>query len=294
MLQLLLYLLRKGLAPEVPEQAPKDNAAYAERNQGTTATSDPVAGGLPPADIPPCSVGIVVALPIETGSLLDRLTGTVTVRGHGFKIHTGSLHGQGIAIVLAGAGRRAAQYATEALIAGHHPRWVFSAGFAGGLHSELKRGDILLPDKLIDASGRQLSVDLKIDQSGIGKDVHVGSLLTVDRVVTQPSEKLSLGQQHHALAVDMETYAVAQVCQQEKQPFIAIRVISDSVEDTLPRDIERLLRKPRLAQDVGAAAGGAIRRRASIKDLGKVLEQAVVSAERLAHFLEGMIKQLPK
>ena len=52
------------------------------------------------------------------------------------------LAGRRVTIVQAGAGRLAAARGTQALIRGHRPAWVISAGFAGALQPELRRGTL--------------------------------------------------------------------------------------------------------------------------------------------------------
>jgi adenosylhomocysteine nucleosidase len=86
---------------------------------------------------------------------------------------------------------------------------------------------------------------------------------------------------------------VAKVCQQEKQRFLAIRAITDTVEDEVPRDVERLLNRPTMVRKLGAAAGSIVRRPSAAKDLWKLRESSITAADRLAKFLAGVIDQLP-
>jgi adenosylhomocysteine nucleosidase len=102
-----------------------------------------------------------------------------------------------------------------------------------------------------------------------------------------------LGQQHEALAVDMESMAVADVCRQEQVRCLSIRVISDAVDQALPKDIDYLVTRKTLAGRIGAAAGAAVRRPSSIKDMWQLKEDALVASDRLAKFLAGIIGQLP-
>jgi adenosylhomocysteine nucleosidase len=90
----------------------------------------------------------------------------------------------------------------------------------------------------------------------------------------------------------METLAVARVCQAEKVRFLAIRAISDSVDQELPRDVDRLVKKKTLAGRLGAAAGAIVNRPSSIKDMWQLKEDALVASSRLATFLAGIVPQL--
>ena len=96
-----------------------------------------------------CRYGVVFALSIESGCLEDLLQRATATRGHGFRVRCGELDGRQVAIVQSGPGRERAAQATHALIDGHRPGVVISAGFAGALDATLRRGDIV-------AGGRRL------------------------------------------------------------------------------------------------------------------------------------------
>lgn len=242
-----------------------------------------------------CHVGLVFALGIEAGGLIDQLSGVIRIDGAGFVAREGGLEGKRLLVVEAGVGAEAAASAATALIQGHKPRWIISAGFAGGLDDRLQQGDILMANEIVDLDGQRLTIDLKFDPQSLEsmRHLHVGRLLTADRVVGDIEEKRVLGQQHGALAVDMESMAVADVCRQEQVRCLSIRVISDAVDHALPKDIDYLVKRKTLAGRIGAAAGAAVRRPSSIKDMWQLKEDALVASDRLAKFLVGIIGQLP-
>ena len=115
--------------------------------------------------------------------------------------------------------------------------------------------------------------------------MHRGPLLTADRVVRLPREKQSLFQRYGAMAVDMETFAVAEVCLRRNVPFSSVRVINDTADEALPRDVEHLLAQKTGAAQSGAALGAIWRRPASAKDMYQLRENALVASGRLAKFL---------
>lgn len=254
----------------------------------------PSTSELPAADLPPCHVAVVFATGWEATAFERRLAGAITVKGRDFAVRQGGMQGRGVVVVRSGAGRKAAERATELLITGHRPRWILSAGLAGGLQDEVKRGDIVMPNLLLGEEGQRLAVDFQMpaDELAANPQVHVGSLVTVDRVVARAVEKRELGARHSALAVDMETLAVAEVCRRQKQRFLAVRVISDPVDEELPVEVERLVMKKTLARQIGATAGTIFRRPSIVKDLWRFRETAMTCSERLAKFLEGIVKQL--
>ncbi len=121
-------------------------------------------------------------------------------------------------------------------------------------------------------------------------NLHRGRLLTFDRVVRLRAEKQQLGRQHDALAVDMESFAVAEVCRERAVDFLAVRAISDAVDDELPADIGKLLAQKSFAGQLGTALGSIFRRPAAVKDLFNLHQNALASSSRLAKFL-GMLVQ---
>ncbi|OHB84476.1 MAG: hypothetical protein A2V98_15340 [Planctomycetes bacterium RBG_16_64_12] len=73
---------------------------------------------------------------------------------------------------------------------------------------------------------------------------------------------------------------------------MAVRVISDAVDDELPRDVKRLIEQQTRAAKLGAVVGAVWNRPSSVKDLWKLREDALVASDRLAQFLASTIEQL--
>ncbi len=289
----LTHLLRSWLAGLARQKIQQTVVSAAEQHlhgsAGETASCDDV-------PLKPCDLGVVFALGIESGGLEDLLADVVAVEGHGFTAKRGTLEGHVVALAIAGTGREAAARATEAMITGHSPQWILSAGFAGGLQPELARNDMVMVDSVADTAGHQLALDLKIDRESLAKTphVHLGRLLTVDQIVRLPEKKRELGRQYDALAVDMETFAVAEVCRRRQVPFLAVRVISDTVDEQLPADLEKLMQPKSPATQLGAALGTVWRRPSSVKDLYRLRENALLASDHLAKFLAAMVAQLPR
>ncbi len=236
-----------------------------------------------------CQVGIVFALGAESGGTEDLLSATVTTKGDGFVARQGLLAERNVVVIRSGAGRTHAARATQALIRGHRPDWVISAGFAGGLTPAVRRGDIVMAGEILDISGRKLEIDLQAEQE---PGVHVGRMLTVDKIVRLPADKAALGQKHGAIAVDMESWAVGEVCRQDKVRFLAVRVISDAMNDELPEDLDNLIKPQSAAGRFGAVAGTLFRRPSSIKDMLRLQEDALVATDRMAKFLAELVPLL--
>jgi adenosylhomocysteine nucleosidase len=236
-------------------------------------------------------VGIVAALPIEAGNLIDALAQVRKYQSASIPVIEGESGGKIVAVAVGGAGRAAARRAAEVLITGHRPRWVISAGFAGALNPDLARNDLILPDEIIDREGGRYRVDQPAALAA-GLRHKTGRLLTLDEIVMRAHRKEELWRAHAADLVDMETSAVAAVCGEKQIRFAAIRVISDDARTDLPREVAALLVHG-ASYRVGAAMRALWRRPSSIKDFWTLYERALEAADLLARSIARCLGELP-
>jgi adenosylhomocysteine nucleosidase len=241
-----------------------------------------------------CEIAVLFALGVEAGGTVDLLQNAVSMRCPNFVEHAGELGGRRVALVETGTGRQAAAAAAEDVIALHRPGWIISAGFAGGLRAGLRHGHIVMVDVVLDTAQRQFSLGLHIGLEALKSSpaLHVGPLLTVDRLARTVAEKRQLSESCSALACDMETLAVVEICQREKVRCLAIRIITDTLEEEIPKEVERLLDQKSLAARLGAATGALLNRPSSLKDMWQLKEEALKASDRLGRFLVGVIGQL--
>lgn len=246
------------------------------------------------AETPACDIVAVFALGLEANALVDRMQGVVATPCASFVERVGVLDGHRLTLAESGVGAVAARQATEDVIALHHPAWIISAGFAGALHESSRRGHIVMADQIVDQHHHALTVPLHIDPRVVAanRTLHVGRLLSVDHVVLKADEKRRLAAAHQAIACDMETMAVAKVCQEHGVRFLSVRVISDLLDESLPVEIEHLIGQHTIAAKLGAATRAVFHRPGSVKDLWKLRELAGRCSEKLAQFLAGVILQL--
>jgi adenosylhomocysteine nucleosidase len=283
--------LLNEMAEEKMQQAVERAKHFVQSARGPRPGQDP-SGAADAA--PPPEVALVFALGLESGGLVDRASHVVTTECPAFVERIGMLDGRSVLIAESGVGRQAARQATEDLIKLHHPQWIVATGFAGALVPTLKYGDILMADSIVDCEHQTLDVGFRIAPQVVEATpaLRVGRLLTVDQLVRQCSEKEQLATEFGAVACDMETSAVAQVCRQQQVRFLSVRIISDGLDDHLPAEVEHMLDQQSLAGKLGAATRAIFQRPGSIKDMWKLQETARRASDRLANFLAGVIPQL--
>jgi len=240
----------------------------------------------------PAGLGVIFALAIEAGCFVDTLHQVRLTRGDGFIVRQGRHGNREIVLVESGPGGYRAANAAQALIDAYRPRLVVSAGFAGGLDARVRRHDLVVGTSLLNVPAGEITLDPAVRMPWLDEvpNIHRGRLLTFDRVVRLREEKQQLGRRHDALAVDMESFAVAEVCRRWAVDCVAIRAISDAVDDELPCDIGNLLAQRSFAGQLGAAMGSIFRRPAAVKDLFNLHQNALAASNRLASFL-GMLIQ---
>ena len=162
----------------------------------------------------------------------------------GCVVSKGRLGGAPVVLVQSGIGRARAQAAAEMVFNQVEPKGVVSMGFAGGTTPELRGGDLLIAtdvhsfDPDVVASPPWYSCDAGLIDAARSAaqgrlPVHVGGLLTSSTVVG-PEAKRDLGHRFPVLAVDMESYWVAEAAAKHGAPFLAVRGTSDEVLDHVP------------------------------------------------------------
>jgi len=175
--------------------------------------------------------GFVVALRAEGGSL-----GPGGPRPDGLlELVDGSLlavTGMGAGAAADGARRLAAAGCTA----------LVSFGMAGGLDPALAAGTVLLPAQVRDAAGRMFQsseswrsqVAQRLARAGL--PVMDARLLSVAAPLAGVADK-ARAFARDATAVDMESFAVAEAAAGAGLAFLAVRVITDTARDELPRSV---------------------------------------------------------
>jgi len=234
-----------------------------------------------------CSVGIVFAVAIEADAFERSAVDRVETRAAGLTVHEGTVHGARVAWCVGGIGAARADRAARRLLAGHRPRLLVTAGFAGGLDPALTRGTAVRPTVSV-ADGDPRPLDL----SSIGRSdvVHgqASTIVTVAEVVTTPAAKRLLAGRSGAHLVDMETHAVAAAAAAVGVPCAAVRVISDAADEALPGEVAALARPQSAIRRLGTALGAVGRRPRAALDLWRLYEHAVVDARTLAAAIEDV------
>jgi adenosylhomocysteine nucleosidase len=190
-------------------------------------------------------IGIIVAMHKELELLLPLLQNSEESRMGGCEFHRGKVGRHDVIVMQCGIGKVNAAIGTLILVNSFLPDFVINSGVAGGADSTVNVMDVVAGARVayhdvwcgpeselgqvqglpLYFQGAERLLDLVPDREGI----HKGLICSGDQFIdTIEAVNRIKGNFPDALAVDMESGAIAQVCHLSKVPFLALRVISDS------------------------------------------------------------------
>jgi adenosylhomocysteine nucleosidase len=119
-------------------------------------------------------------------------------------------------------------------------------------------------------------------------EVIAGRFVSRSHVVCRGEEKRALAAETGAIAVDMESAALAKVARDAAVPFAVVRAVSDRRDEDLPLDFNLFLRP------TGWIAGGiaCLLRPSSLAGLSRLRTQSRIAAAHLSRFYERYLDAL--
>lgn len=144
-------------------------------------------------------------------------------------------------VACSGANAAHAAALAQALIDGGADSLI-SFGIAGGLDPGLKPGNVVIGDCISLPGGGGIVADTAWvarlhDALASRIDVIVGGVAGADAAVLSVADKAALHLSSGALAVDMESHAVARIAAATGRPFLVVRAIADAATVELPRAV---------------------------------------------------------
>ncbi len=144
-------------------------------------------------------------------------------------------------VVQTGIGRERVEKSTKAILEKYPVTALVSFGFGGGLSDGLNIGDIVLCNDLCSEGSSVCSCDPGLlaaasqVATATGNRVVRGSGVSVMQPVATESMKRVLAAAFKADSVDMESYWIGRIAAEKGVPFLTVRVVSDTVRDSLPK-----------------------------------------------------------
>jgi len=161
-------------------------------------------------------------------------------------LYTTEMGGTEVGVVLTGVGPRQATRAASRALEAEQDSLMFciSSGVAGALRPEYKIGQVLAAtsvavgfrprpgERVVESSAPLISFAAELGATPVGR------FFTADHVVLRAEEKHHLGRT--ADAVDMESFEILSKCVELGIPAAAIRAVSDTAQEELPLDMNRI------------------------------------------------------
>jgi len=167
------------------------------------------------------------------------------VAERGCKLYRGKFENRDALLVKTGMGKERAESATKLMLERYPVSAIISLGFAGALAPELSIGDVVVCSTLhcahksehkwvsdgVCASDTHLLSLVSQGLENIVAGCCLGSSVSLLQLESSTKKLAGLASAFHAHIVDMESYWIASIASARQIPFIAIRSISDTMQD---------------------------------------------------------------
>ena len=201
-------------------------------------------------------IGLLEAMEEEISLMKASMEIKEVVSQARMKYYVGTLGEQEVILLQTGIGKVNAAIGTQIMIDRFDVDKIVMTGLAGALMPNLRRGDIVVANSVVQYDfdltafgrrygelpdvGRTIEVDQKLvkyacyafDDVFKGTSdpplLVVGTVISGDRFVTNPSQIEWLQREFGAVATEMEGAAVGYTCHLNDVPFMLIRTISDT------------------------------------------------------------------
>ncbi len=221
----------------------------------------------------PDPVAFVFAMPMELVPLTRALSlHEETVDGGSTWV--GHLGQRPVVAVVTGMGTELATTGVERLLAHTHVARLVVVGITGAIHDETPIGTLIRPAVVVDgASGTEYRPD------SLGPETPHGTMWTSDSLITDP-DRLAGMRDDGVVSLDMETAAVAAVCQKHGVPWSVIRAISDRATDgSVDEEVFRLSNQDG-TPNAKAVAAYVVKHPGRIPAMARMAKDARLATER--------------
>lgn len=209
-------------------------------------------------------IGIIGAMAEEVKSLTAAIEEPMTWERGGASFVSGTIGKHEVIVVRSGIGKVLAAVTTTILIHQYGVNMIINTGSAGGIGDDLAVGDLVFSTKLayhdVDVTGfgyeygqlpamplyydasRYLQQTMAAAAEKTNQPVKYGVIVTGDSFVDDPQKiKEILGHFPDALACEMEGAAIAQTAAQFNIPFLVIRAISDTADQSATQSFDEFI-----------------------------------------------------
>ncbi len=186
---------------------------------------------------------ITAALPMEIAGIRRLGNFTRAALPNVQEYYRGDVRGKDAALFVSGMGETRAYGTAKAACEALQPSAYISVGLSAALKERLRPGDIVVgesvvPPEVSDAYNADAGL-LSAAREALKDTVLFAPVTASRRVAWRSTDKRLIAANCPAAALDMETLGAARACSEAGVPFLAVRAISDSLDEDLPVDFNR-------------------------------------------------------
>jgi len=175
-------------------------------------------------------IAITFALPAESSDFVRLLEKPSLNSREGVENIRGRLGGKLVDVIHTGVGKMVCRERMEVMLRRESFDYLISTGFAGALEKDLRVGHLLVAENYSSPKLLLESPHLELADEG----TFLGRLATVPRMIESTGQREMLNKRTGAVAVDMETETIAELCAAHDLPMLSLRAISDGAEQPFP------------------------------------------------------------
>ncbi len=210
-------------------------------------------------------IGIIGAMDIEVNNLKALIENKQTKTISGIEFVWGYIYNKEVVVAKCGIGKVFAAICAQTMILNFNPEYIINTGVAGTLTTELSVGDIAISDNVVQhdmdtsplgdpvglVSGINVinfnankplikSVEAVLKENNF--NFKTGIIASGDQFIATKTQKESIVKNFNAIACEMEGASIGHTAYVNNVPFIVIRAISDSADDSSTLDYPTFLK----------------------------------------------------
>lgn len=220
-------------------------------------------------------IAFVCALPMEVEPIACRL-GLRRTTVDGLEARVGVRDGRDVVAVVTGMGTALARDRTHRLLDAVTVDAVVVVGITGAVYEATPIGTLVVPELVVDATSGAVRRPAPL----AGLPAH-GTMWTTDSLVTDAATLAAL-RERGVVSLDMETAAVADVCEQRGVQWSVVRAVSDRATDAVIDEELVGLIDPDGTPNRGAIARYVVRHPGRIRHLVRLARASKVAREAAA------------
>ena len=215
-------------------------------------------------------LAVIGAMEEEVTLLRGRMTVASEATHAEIVVTRGDFEGADITVAQCGIGKVNATICTQMLVDLYRPDALIFSGVAGGLLPNMRIGDLIVASHLIQfdvdltAFGRRhgelpdkdrmihsdpdlvqmtaAAFDATFADEADAPNLMIGTVVSGERFVKDSKTLRWLQREFAALATEMEGAAVGYTCQINNLPFVVVRGLSDTADESAPEDFDANLK----------------------------------------------------